>query len=94
MGDVFVKRFERVLKTTHGAKAKLLARETVRGCFGGDQVWEAQVLVFGLLDHPTARLCYAWEIDGRVKTILARGWIKTAKDAVKASISRSRSRLR
>ena len=92
MSDVLLKRFETVIKTTHGAEASLLARESVRGSLGGDRVWEGEVLVFGLLDHPTARLCYAWELEGRVTTVLAKGWVKTAHDAVRASIMRSRSR--
>jgi hypothetical protein len=64
------------IKAATGAKAKLLARENVR--------WEGEVLIFGLQDHPTARVCYAWEIDGKVTAILAEGPVETASDALKA----------
>jgi hypothetical protein len=94
VSDVLLKRYETVIEATHGAAAKLLARENVRGSFGGHTVWEGEVLVFGLLDHPAARLCYAWELDGRVTTILAKGRVKSAQDAVAASVRRSRSRRR
>jgi hypothetical protein len=77
VSDARLRSFETVIKTTHDAKAKLLARQNIREWFGGETVWEGEVLVFGLLDHPKAHLCYGWEeAKGRVTTILARGSVK------------------
>lgn len=44
------------------------------------------VMVFELEGHPEATRCYAWEVDGQVTTVLGVGPVKSAQDAVKASI--------
>jgi hypothetical protein len=49
-------------------------------------LWEGEVLVFELLDHPEATTCYAWEVDGRVTAVLGVGPINSALRAVQASI--------
>jgi hypothetical protein len=59
MNDVPISTFERAIQAIHHAKGKLLARERVNEMFGGDVVWQGEVLVFELLDHPSAHLCYA-----------------------------------
>lgn len=59
--------FARAIQATHGAKSQLVERVHVDERFEGEPVfWQGEVLVFELLDHPTARRCYAWELDGRV----------------------------
>jgi len=78
--------FERAIQATHVARARLLAREKVYEDFGGDAAWAGEVLVFELLDHPGAHLCYAWEVDGRVVTVLGKGPVKNGRDAVRAVI--------
>ena len=55
-------------------------------CFEGQPVWEGEVLVFELEDHPTAHLCYAWEVDGRVTAVLHTGPVDSPAKAVRASI--------
>ena len=40
---------------------------------------------FGL-DHPSARLCYAWEVDGEVTALLGGGTVDSPIAAVRASI--------
>ena len=54
--------------------------------FEGDTVWEGEVLVFDLIDHPTAQYCYAWEVDGQVTSVLHTGPIDSPVKAVRASI--------
>ena len=39
----------------------------------GETVWEGEVLVFSLLDHPEASLAYAWEVEGRITCVLGVG---------------------
>ena len=48
-------------------------REHVVEKVEGETVWEGEVLVFALRDHPTAHLCYAWEVDGQVTAVLHEG---------------------
>lgn len=78
--------FERAIKATHGARTRLLAREIVKEVLRGKTVWEGDVLVFELLDHPSAHLCYAWELDGEVTAVLGEGPVGSARAAVRASI--------
>jgi hypothetical protein len=76
--------FKRAIRTTHAARARLLARERVYEDFGGDVAWAGEVLVFELLNHPSANLCFAWEADGQVVTVLAEGPVENGRDAVRA----------
>ena len=87
MNDVPISTFEKAILATHHAKAKFLTREKVKDTFMGDTVWEGEVLVFDLEGHPTARLCYAWEVDGQVTAVLGEGPVKSAKLAVRAAIA-------
>jgi len=89
VNDVPISTFEKAIKATHGAKAKLLARERVEEVFEGEPVWRGEALVFELLDHPSASRCYAWELEGEVTAVLGEGPVKSAVDAVRASIMAS-----
>ena len=86
MNDVPLAAFETAIRATHGAEAHLLARERVCERFQGETVWEGEVLVFELLGHTSASRCYAWEVDGEVTAVLGEAPVKSAKDAVRASI--------
>jgi hypothetical protein len=78
--------FERAIRATHGADSKLVARERVVERFKGETVWEGEVLVFELQGHPSARRCYAWEVDGEVTAVLEVPPVKSAQDAVRAAL--------
>jgi hypothetical protein len=54
--------------------------------FEGETVWQGEVLVFDLLDHPTAPKCYCWEVDGEVTAVLHEPPVDSPKRAVQASI--------
>lgn len=86
MNDPPLSLFHEAIQATHGAKAELLARERVEEHFEDQPVWSGEVLVFELEDHPEARLCYAWEVDGEVTAVLGVGPVKGARDAVRAAI--------
>jgi len=62
--------FKRAILRLHGARARVVSGESavVRG--EDEAHREVSVLIFELIDHPTARRCYAWEADGRVVTVL------------------------
>ena len=70
------------IRSEYGADATLLARERVRETFEGKTLWDLEVLVFELEDHPEAGRCFAWEHDGELKIVLHDG---TARAAVFAS---------
>jgi hypothetical protein len=78
--------FEKAIMATHGTAAELVRRERVVERFQGQTVWEGEVLVFALQGHPSARWCYAWEVDGEVTAVLHEKPVESAQDAVKAAI--------
>ncbi len=86
MNDLPIAGFQHAIQQTHGAKARLLSRERIDEHFEGERVWEGEVLVFELQDHPTASFCYAWEVDGEVTAVLHVGSVDSPVKAVRASI--------
>lgn len=67
----------------------------MRETFEGETVWDGVVEVFALLGHPKASVAYAWahETDAggkRYVAVLALPPVKTATDAVRASIASER----
>src|SRR5688572_13820532 len=52
-----------------------------------ETIWEGEVEVFELTDHPTAKRCYAWMdggLDHEMTAILESPRVKSAGDAVQA----------
>ncbi len=86
MNEIAVSEFQHAIHETHGSRSQLIERVSVVETFEGDTVWEGEVLVFDLLDHPTAQYCYAWEVDGQVTAVLHTGPVDSPLAAVRASI--------
>ena len=86
MNEIPIPSFEHAIQETHGAQARLLTRERVNERFQGEPVWKGEVLVFELIDHPTAARCYCWEVDGEVTAVLKEPPVESPRDAVRASI--------
>lgn len=76
----------------HNTSARFIDKTSVREVFDGDVVWEGEVYVFELKNHPAAKKAYAWSspIEGSDKrkfyAVLHEGPIKTPADAVRAAI--------
>lgn len=75
--------FEKAIYSLHGLHASLSARHVVRETFAGERVWQGEVLEFS---SPQGS-CYAWEVDGKITTVLKESPIDTPIDAVRASIA-------
>ena len=86
MNEIGVFAFHDAIRETHGARSQLIERVSVAETFEGDTVWEGEVLVFALLDHPSATRCYAWGVDGEVTAVLHMGLVNSPVAAVRASI--------
>ncbi len=86
MNEIDVFAFQRAIRETHGSRSQLIERVSVVETFEGDTVWEGELLVFDLIDHPTAQYCYAWEVDGQVTAVLHTGPADSPVAAVRASI--------
>ena len=81
------------IRRVHGAEATHVESVPVTEIFEGRTVWEGNVEVFDLIDHPTAVRVYAWSHDAdnpanpkRLVAVLQLPPIKSAHDAVKAAI--------
>ena len=86
MNEIDEATFRKAIRATHGADAQLVHRQPVVERFEGEVVWEGEVLVFALQGHPHASQCYAWEVDGQVTAVLGVPPVRSALDAVRASI--------
>ena len=76
----------------HGCKSKWIKSVPVKEVFQDQTVWEGVVQVFELVDHPSAKKCYAWSYlindSGKRKfiAVLNEGPIDSPKNAVRAAI--------
>ena len=61
-------------------------RDAVLTLWTAGEDGEGEVLVFDLVEHPTARKCYAWEVDSEVRVVLHEGPVEGPLAAVRASI--------
>ncbi len=86
MNEIDVFAFQHAIRETHGSASQLIERVSVVETFEGGTVWEGEVLVFGLLDHPSSSRCYAWEVDGQVTAVLHTGPVNSPVAAIRASI--------
>ena len=86
MNDLPIPEFDRAIQAICRARSQLRERVRVVETFEGETVWEGEVLVFDLLDHPTAPKCYAWEVDGEVTVVLHESPVGNAQEAVRAAI--------
>ena len=86
MNEIPLPEFEQAIRATHDARSRLAEQVQVIEKFKGKIVWEGAVLVFELLDHPTAPKCYCWEVDGRVTCVLHESPVDSPLAAVRAAI--------
>jgi len=76
----------------HKCKSKWIESVPVKETFEGETVWEGVVQVFELIDHPTAKKCYAWSYvvgdsgKRRFVAVLHQDPVKSPADAVKAFV--------
>jgi len=86
VNDLSLPGFQHAIKAIHGAHSRFVKRVRVEGDLEGLRVWEGEVLVFALIDHPRTHECYVWELDGQVTAILHGDAIKSPQDAVRVAI--------
>ncbi len=86
MNDFTISEFRDAIQATHGARSRLAEQVQVTDRFKGKTVWEGEVMVFELLDHPTAPKCYCWEVDARVTCVLHESPVDSPLAAVRAAI--------
>ncbi len=86
MNEQPLSEFQKAIQATHGCGSALRYRVEVREEWEHRTVWEGDVLVFDLIDHPTALTCYAWSVDNEVTAVLSLWPVDSPEKAVRASI--------
>jgi hypothetical protein len=87
-----VKELQNAVRNLHGCKSKWIESVPVKETFEGQIVWEGVVQVFDLIDHSTAKRCYAWShaVDGSINrkfiAVLHQGPVDSPQNAVRAAI--------
>lgn len=91
----YISELKAVILNLHGTHAEHVETVPVTEEFQGQTVWEGEVEVFDLHDHPKAKRAYAWghftddEGEGRrYVTVLELPPVTSPQTAVKASIVR------
>ena len=78
------------IKNLHGCESNHLTTASVVEMFQGETVWRGEVEVFALIDHSTAKRCFAWahETDNgkRYVAVLELPPVDSAQSAVRAAI--------
>lgn len=87
----YIQELQDVIRKLHGVDSIHAGSVRVKETFRGKTVWEGIVEIFDLIDHPKARLAYAWAHDGeRPKessvAVLHMGPITSAAEAVRAAL--------
>jgi hypothetical protein len=91
--DKNIEALQLFVEGLHNCKAKYKEKIHVTEKFKGDVVWDGDAYVFTLIDHPKAKIAYAWSspVKGSSKrrfyAVLRAKPITTALDAVRASIA-------
>jgi len=92
MTDVSIVYLQQAVEGFHECKAWFREKVQVSDTFESDVDWERDVFVFDLENHHSAKKCYAWSSqvnnsdNRRFFAVLHGGPVKSAKDAIRASI--------
>jgi hypothetical protein len=86
-----INRLKHVIQLIHGCEAEHLSTIRVMEQCQGEAVWEGNVELFNLIDHPHADSCYAWSFFDdsdleKVSTVLKLPPVESAAKAVRADI--------
>jgi hypothetical protein len=89
----YLRQLKDAIKRIHGCACRHVKSVPVHETFQGETVWQGDVEIFDLSNHPQTKQCFAWShLDGdndeltNVVTVLAIPPVTTPKDAVRAAI--------
>ncbi len=76
----------------HGCDSTHVESVRVTETFEGETIWDGEVEVFDLIDHPTAQMAYAWtheKDDGKLLhvAVLHKSPVDSPRAAVRALIA-------
>lgn len=82
---------KKAIKATHGCEALYVQTVPVTETFRGKIAWEGNVEVFVAIDHPKAKICYAWGYPDKgaweITAVLEIPPVKSPQMAVKVAIA-------
>jgi len=90
--ETSIKVLKKSIHDLHGCKSTWVKSVPIKEVFEGQTVWKGIVQVFDLIDHSTAKRCYAWShgLDNSKKrrffAVLHQGVVDSPEKAVKAVI--------
>lgn len=89
MSKQYLDRLQLTIMHLHNCGASWLESVPVTETFEGKTVWQGNVEVFALRDHPKAKRCYGWSYGEPEEfiTILELPPVKSAQDAVKVGVA-------
>jgi|SRR5215207_2829509 len=89
----YLQELRDAIKRLHGCESKHLTTAAVVETFQGETVWKGEVEIFSLIDHPTAKRCFAWahatgedDKGKRYVAVLELPPVVSAQTAVRAAI--------
>lgn len=87
-----IAQLSKAIYNLHGCESKFVEPVPIKEMFQCQVVWEGIVQIFDLIDHPTAKKCYAWShaVEGSSKrsfyVVLHQGLVNSPEKAVRAAI--------
>ena len=90
--DKIIEELQNAIQNLHGCKSSWIESVPIKEVFKGQTVWEGNVQVFQLINHPSTSKCYAWSYivdeSGKRKfiAVLHEVPVDSPKNAVKAAI--------
>jgi hypothetical protein len=92
INSVYIQKLEQVILNLHGAKATHRESVPVKEMYQGEVAWDGVVDVFDLVDHPKAKIAYAWSHESdaggkRYVAVLGVGPVDSPLRAVQAAIA-------
>lgn len=84
-----IERLQQVIFHLHKVDSEWIESKHVREVFGGKTLWEGDVEVFMLRDHPKAKRCYGWTHGEpeEIIIILELPPVTDAQSAVKVGVA-------
>lgn len=91
MSEKYIKALQDAIQHTHGCESRHVGTVAVQEAFQGKMVWQGEVGVFDLIEHPQASQGYAWGFqddvgDWEYVAVLRIPPVETPQDAVRAYI--------
>jgi hypothetical protein len=85
----YIQQLAKTISAQHGSRAEHIGSTFIAELCSGRMAWQGQVETFRLLDHPTAKRCYAWKEDGdrALQTMLAGASVTSPQTALRTALS-------